>query len=36
MDLEPWHIYELIDRAQQKWDSIKSQTFAPADAGDSQ
>jgi hypothetical protein len=36
MDLEPWQIYELIDRAQQKWDSIKSQTFAPADAGDSQ
>ena len=34
MDLEPWEIYELIDRAQQKWDLIRSQTFAPAAAGD--
>lgn len=26
MDLEQHHIYELIDRAQSKWDEVKQQT----------
>jgi hypothetical protein len=34
MDLYPSEVYELIDRAALEWDSIKSQTFAPAAAGD--
>jgi hypothetical protein len=36
MDLDPSDVYELIDRARDEWDSIKSKTFAPATAGDDQ
>ena len=30
MDLDVSHVFELIDRAQHEWDTIKSRTFAPA------
>lgn len=28
MDLQEEHVFELIDRAQQRWDDIKEQTVA--------
>lgn len=34
MDLDSSHVYELVDRAQSRWDEIKSNTIAPAQAGE--